>query len=100
MTDAATQTEIETGTEDDRTLVIRRHFAAPREAVFRAWTEPETLRQWWASLVRALSKSCLVTNSTSCRLSIIASALLSSKPAFLSRAIALCVSNTKVAIYL
>ena len=47
MTDAATQTEIETGTEDDRTLVIRRHFAAPREAVFRAWTEPETLRQWW-----------------------------------------------------
>ena len=47
MTDAATQSEIDASTEDDRTLVIHRHFAAPREAVFRAWTEPEQLRQWW-----------------------------------------------------
>jgi uncharacterized protein YndB with AHSA1/START domain len=26
---------------------LRRWFDAPRESVFRAWTDPETLRQWW-----------------------------------------------------
>ena len=27
---------------------VRRTFAAPRERVFRAWTEPEALKQWFA----------------------------------------------------
>lgn len=27
-------------------LQVRRTFQAPREAVFRAWTDPELLRQW------------------------------------------------------
>jgi len=38
------------GTEAPRpgwaVLQIRRTFRAPREAVFRAWTDPELLRQW------------------------------------------------------
>ncbi len=29
-------------------VVIRRTFAAPRERVFRAWTEPEHLKRWFA----------------------------------------------------
>lgn len=28
-------------------LRLQRKFAAPREAVFRAWTNPETLKRWW-----------------------------------------------------
>jgi len=36
--------ERETG---NRTLVITRVFDAPREAVFKAWTEVEHLRRWW-----------------------------------------------------
>ena len=28
-------------------LTIRRTFAAPRDVVFRAWTEPDRLKQWW-----------------------------------------------------
>ena len=40
----ATQTQAETET----TLRITRVFAAPREKVFRAWTDPEALRKWFA----------------------------------------------------
>lgn len=29
------------------TLQIKRTFAAPRERVFRAWTDPEELKKWW-----------------------------------------------------
>jgi uncharacterized protein YndB with AHSA1/START domain len=29
------------------TLQLRRTFAAPREKVFRAWTDPEELKKWW-----------------------------------------------------
>lgn len=32
---------------DDRRLRIVRSFAAPREAVFRAWTDPKQLVKWW-----------------------------------------------------
>ena len=37
MTETATAHEIE----------IRRVYDAPRELVWRAWTEPEQLMQWW-----------------------------------------------------
>ena len=30
-------------------LVIERAFAAPRDAVFRAWVSPEVLRRWWGA---------------------------------------------------
>jgi uncharacterized protein YndB with AHSA1/START domain len=30
------------------TLRFRRRFEAPREAVFRAWTDPKELIAWWA----------------------------------------------------
>src|SRR6266536_1927486 len=39
-TNAATQTK-------DRDLVITRVFDAPRRLVFKAWTDPERLAQWW-----------------------------------------------------
>ena len=29
------------------TLTVRRTFAASRDRVFRAWTDPEELKQWW-----------------------------------------------------
>jgi len=31
-------------------LVVRRRIKAPREKVYRAWTEPELLKQWFAPL--------------------------------------------------
>ena len=31
----------------DREIVLSRDFAAPREMVFRAWTDPEQVGQWW-----------------------------------------------------
>jgi uncharacterized protein YndB with AHSA1/START domain len=31
---------------DDPVIEVRRFFAAPRELVFRAWTEPEIFRLW------------------------------------------------------
>jgi uncharacterized protein YndB with AHSA1/START domain len=34
---------------DERELVITRLFDAPRELVFRAWTEPELMKQWWGT---------------------------------------------------
>jgi uncharacterized protein YndB with AHSA1/START domain len=32
----------------EQRIVVRRIVAAPREAVFRAWTEAEQLQRWWA----------------------------------------------------
>jgi uncharacterized protein YndB with AHSA1/START domain len=32
---------------DEWELVITRVFDAPRELVFRAWTEPELMKEWW-----------------------------------------------------
>lgn len=32
---------------ETRTVHITRILNAPREAVWRAWTEPEMLKQWW-----------------------------------------------------
>jgi len=31
----------------DRDFVIERTFDAPRELVFRAWTDPKLMAQWW-----------------------------------------------------
>jgi uncharacterized protein YndB with AHSA1/START domain len=31
----------------DREIVITRVFDAPRELVFRAWTDPEHVKRWW-----------------------------------------------------
>jgi uncharacterized protein YndB with AHSA1/START domain len=31
----------------ETTLHLSRKFPAPREKVFRAWTEPEELKKWW-----------------------------------------------------
>ena len=32
---------------DDRTLVIERIFDAPRNLVFKAWTDPDHIARWW-----------------------------------------------------
>jgi uncharacterized protein YndB with AHSA1/START domain len=32
---------------DDRELIITRVLNAPRELVYKAWTDPEHLPQWW-----------------------------------------------------
>jgi uncharacterized protein YndB with AHSA1/START domain len=42
----AEKTQPQTGA-DDRTLIIERTFNAPRELVWRAWTEPKHIEQWW-----------------------------------------------------
>jgi hypothetical protein len=34
-------------TPDDRIIVIERTFDAPRDQVWRAWTEPSLIAQWW-----------------------------------------------------
>src|SRR6266852_1692974 len=31
----------------DRELIIERIFDAPRDVVFKAWTDPEDLARWW-----------------------------------------------------
>ena len=33
--------------KQETTLRITRTFAAPRDKVFQAWTNPEKLKQWW-----------------------------------------------------
>ena len=43
MTDATTAVSTE-----DRELVLTRLIDAPRENLYRAWTEPELLKQWFA----------------------------------------------------
>jgi uncharacterized protein YndB with AHSA1/START domain len=32
----------------DQQILITREFGAPRELVYKAWTTPEIVRQWWA----------------------------------------------------
>lgn len=38
----------ETATTSDRELVLTRLIDAPREKLFRAWTDPALLKQWFA----------------------------------------------------
>jgi uncharacterized protein YndB with AHSA1/START domain len=33
--------------QDNKELIITRIFDAPRELVWKAWTEPEQLMRWW-----------------------------------------------------
>jgi uncharacterized protein YndB with AHSA1/START domain len=40
----------EAGPISDRELVLTRLIEAPREKLFRCWTEPELLKQWFAPL--------------------------------------------------
>ena len=44
MAEASSSPVIEKG---ERELVMTRVFDAPRELVWKAWTEPERLAQWW-----------------------------------------------------
>jgi uncharacterized protein YndB with AHSA1/START domain len=39
-----------TASASDRELVLTRTIHAPREKVFRAWTDPDLLKQWFAPL--------------------------------------------------
>src|SRR5579863_5875653 len=39
-----------TTTASDRDLVLTRIIDAPRAKVFKAWTDPELLKQWFAPL--------------------------------------------------
>jgi uncharacterized protein YndB with AHSA1/START domain len=41
---ASLKTSAESGLQD---LIITRVFDAPRELVWKAWTEPERVKQWW-----------------------------------------------------
>lgn len=43
----------------ERELVLERVFEAPREKVFRAWTEPKLLKQWFAPLPWTTSGAAL-----------------------------------------
>lgn len=36
-----------TDTQNEREIVITRVFNAPRELVFKVWTEPKHIEQWW-----------------------------------------------------
>ncbi|WP_222913240.1 SRPBCC domain-containing protein [Natrinema sp. SYSU A 869] len=52
--DTTDETEIET---TDASLTIRRTFDAPRERVWRAFTDPDELSQWWGPANWTLSVS-------------------------------------------
>ena len=42
---------------EGRDLILTRMIDAPRDKVFRAWTEPELLKQWFAPLPWTTSKA-------------------------------------------
>lgn len=47
MTTANGAAAVREGTVEDRTLVVERVFKASPEKVFKAWTDPAILVQWW-----------------------------------------------------
>ena len=47
MTAANSNTEDRTSTSNPQPLIIERIVNAPREVVFRAWTDPTQMAQWW-----------------------------------------------------
>jgi len=38
---------VKSTTDQEAAVHLKQTFAAPREKVFRAWTEPEELKKWW-----------------------------------------------------
>lgn len=42
-----TQEKTNVAIEGDRDLLVERLFNAPRELVFKAWTDPEAIKRWW-----------------------------------------------------
>lgn len=42
-----TKNKTEIRLEGDTDMIVTRVFDAPRELVFRAWTEAEMVKQWW-----------------------------------------------------
>jgi uncharacterized protein YndB with AHSA1/START domain len=46
MASSETKSNIETRTRE-KEVVIERIFDAPREMVWKAWTDPDTMKQWW-----------------------------------------------------
>lgn len=46
-------------TSSDRELILTRLIDAPREKLYRAWTEPELLKQWFAPLPWTVSEAKL-----------------------------------------
>lgn len=48
---------MEAVSETERTLVITRDFAAPRELVFEAWTDARHLAQWCAPAVFTIAEN-------------------------------------------
>jgi uncharacterized protein YndB with AHSA1/START domain len=46
----ATDSNARSASSSDRELVLTRIIDAPRERVFKAWTDPELLKQWFAPL--------------------------------------------------
>jgi uncharacterized protein YndB with AHSA1/START domain len=48
-------------TEERGRLRIQRIIDAPRELVWKAWTDPETISRWWGR--RALRRRSLRSNS-------------------------------------
>jgi uncharacterized protein YndB with AHSA1/START domain len=50
MTDAETASKTTTSVVGDRELRLTRLVDAPREAVWRCWTDPELLKRWFAPL--------------------------------------------------
>jgi uncharacterized protein YndB with AHSA1/START domain len=47
MTETSISNKTEITLEGDCEMVIKRTFNAPRRLVFQAWTEPESIKQWW-----------------------------------------------------
>ncbi|MBI4830308.1 MAG: SRPBCC domain-containing protein [Candidatus Lindowbacteria bacterium] len=50
---------------NNKELIIIRTFYAPIEQVWKAWTDPETLKKWWGPKASLLKRSrpplCLTT---------------------------------------
>jgi uncharacterized protein YndB with AHSA1/START domain len=47
MTASSLESSVDERASSAEEFVITREFDAPRELVFKAWTEPERLAQWW-----------------------------------------------------
>jgi uncharacterized protein YndB with AHSA1/START domain len=46
--DAVSSATAKVTTPSDEEILITREFDAPRHLVYKAWTEPELVKRWWA----------------------------------------------------